>query len=205
MGETIERDSKSATYRHMQETLSEAGFRMTGSRKALLRLLAETREPLSVQELVEKANATPAAERRRQRRVELAERRGQPSSASGGESAAEVSGEGINVVTVYRLVNLLVEMGLLRRIEFGQGYFRYERAESQDTADHHHHLVCENCGRIEDFHGCADLAPLTERVATESGFSIARHQLELYGTCAACQAPPAPPASKRQARAAAHG
>ena len=200
MPEVMERESKSATYRYFQETLSAAGFRMTGSRKALLRLLAETHEPLSVQELVEKANATPAAERRRQRRAEL---RGQ-SSAPRESTAAEVSGEGINVVTVYRLVNLLVEMGLLRRIEFGQGYFRYERAESQD-ADHRHHLVCENCGRIEDFHGCADLAPLTARVASESGFNIARHQLELYGTCAACQTPTAAPAAaKRYPRAAAH-
>ena len=189
--ETPEKESKSFAYRQLQETLSAAGFRMTTSRKALLRLLADAGEPLSVQEIVEKANATPAAERRRLRHAELRARStGKSTSLSADEAAPDNGGDGINVVTVYRLVNLLVEMGLFRRIEFGQGYYRYERAESQDGAEHRHHLVCEACGRIEDFHGCADLVPLTARVSQESGFKIQRHQLELYGTCAACQTAP---------------
>lgn len=180
-----ESEQQATVYKQFLEQLSDAGYRLTTSRRALLRLLASARQPLSVQEIAEGVNATAAAERRRLRRAEV--RGSQPAEA----------GDGINVVTVYRLVNLMVEMRLLRRVEFGQGYYRYERADAQDSIDHHHHLVCENCGRIEDFQGCADLAPLTDRVESEAGFKIQRHQLELYGTCSTCQRPgfnEAPPA-----------
>jgi Fur family ferric uptake transcriptional regulator len=78
-------------------------------------------------------------------------------------------------------------LGLARRVEFGQGYYRYERAEPED-GPHHHHLVCQRCGKIEDFLGC-DVAALASRLEAESGFKVERHQLELYGTCPGCQAP----------------
>jgi len=94
--------------------------------------------------------------------------------------------EDINLVTVYRFANLLVELGLARRVEFGQGYYRYEREEPQD-GPHHHHLVCQTCGKVEDFQGCDIAATLTARLEAESGFKVKRHQLEMYGTCPSCQ------------------
>ena len=100
------------------------------------------------------------------------------------------SEEEINLVTVYRFANLLVELGLVRRVEFGQGYYRYEREESQE-GPHHHHIVCRQCSRIEDFHGC-DLHDLTARLEGDTGFKIERHQLELYGVCPQCLENPAP-------------
>lgn len=93
--------------------------------------------------------------------------------------------EPVNLVTVYRFVNLLVERGIARKVEFGQGYFRYEPAEAQD-GPHHHHIVCDDCGRITDFHDCG-LGTLIDRLEAESGFRIARHQLELYGSCPECR------------------
>lgn len=143
----------------MLAELKDQGYRVTGPRRALLRLLAATREPLSVQEM--HAAVNPDAE------------------------DDEEPEEEINLVTVYRFVNLLVELGLVRRVEFGQGYYRYEREESQD-GPHHHHLVCQKCGKIEDFHGC-DIASLAARLESESGFRVERHQLEMYGTCPDCQ------------------
>ena len=172
-----ETDAGGTKYMLLQQRLAGAGYRMTGSRRALLRLVVGMKKPMSVPEIVEAVNATPAAERRRTRHAEL----------RGDQATTAPTGDGINVVTVYRLVNLLVAMEILRRVEFGQGYYRYELAESQAGSDHHHHLVCDRCGTIEDFVGCADLAPLTDRIASESGFTIQRHQLELYGTCASCQ------------------
>ena len=91
----------------------------------------------------------------------------------------------VNLVTVYRFANLLADKGLASRVEFGQGYYRYERAEAQ-SGPHHHHLICERCGRVEDFHGC-DVASLATRLENESGFQISRHQLEMFGTCPACR------------------
>lgn len=144
---------------------------MTGPRRALLYLLARSREPLSIQEMHSAVNAPLS---------------GTTAAAEGAEGAEEE--DAVNVVTVYRFANLLVDLGLARRVEFGQGYYRYEREEPQD-GPHHHHLVCQRCGKVEDFHGC-DLARLTARLEAESGFKVERHQLELYGTCSACQRGP---------------
>lgn len=147
-----------ADYETLLGALRDAGCRITAPRRALLELMTETEQPLSVPEMHTEVN----------RRL-------------GGPAGDEV----VNLVTVYRFANLLVELGLARRVELGQGYARYERAERQD-GPHHHHLVCERCGKIEDFHGC-DVATLAARLESESGYKIARHQLELYGTCPACQ------------------
>jgi len=159
-------------YTRLLTGLKEAGYRVTGPRRALLRLLATTREPLSIQEMHAAVNAA----------ARIAE----------GADADELDDEEINLVTVYRFANLLVELGLARRVEFGQGYYRYEREESQ-TGPHHHHIVCQKCGKVEDFHGC-DIAAMVERLERESGFRIERHQLELYGACPVCKTNTAPAA-----------
>ncbi len=153
-------------YQRLLGALKTAGFRVTAPRRALLRVLSQTREPLSVPELFEAVNVFAAA--------------------------APPGDEPVNLVTVYRFANLLVDLKLARRVEFGQGYYRYEREEPQ-TGPHHHHLVCERCGRVEDFHGC-DVADLAARLESESGFAIARHQLEMYGTCPDCRSAADPPA-----------
>ena len=155
-----------AEYQRLVGALKEGGYRVTGPRRALLRLLADTQEPLSIQEMCRQVNA-----------------------AENAGAAAARPAETINLVTVYRFANLLVDLGLARRVEFGQGYYRYEREEPQE-GPHHHHLVCRRCGRVEDFHGC-DIGDLASRLEAESGFKVERHQLELYGTCPACQTYPA--------------
>ncbi len=154
--------ARNAEYNRMLATLKDKGYRVTGPRRALLRLLATSSAPLSVQEMHASVNPEP--------------------------EDGEEPEEEINLVTVYRFVNLLVDEGIARRVEFGQGYYRYEREENQD-GPHHHHLVCQKCGKIEDFHGC-DVASLAARLEEESGFKIERHQLELYGTCPTCQVVP---------------
>lgn len=159
MGSGRERpDTARSDAQRLLDALREAGCRITAPRRALVDLLVSTSAPLSVPELHAQVNHRLGA-------------------AAGDEL--------VNLVTVYRFANLLVDLHLARRVELGQGYARYEREETQD-GPHHHHLVCERCGRIEDFHGC-DVARLAERLESESGFKIARHQLELYGTCPTCQ------------------
>ena len=158
----------------MLAALKAGGYRVTAPRRALVRLLVDTQEPLSVQEMCQQVNV---AQRLRSS--------GEEETEDSRNDAA--SAEAINLVTVYRFANLLVEMGLARRVEFGQGYSRYEREEPQE-GPHHHHLVCQRCGKVEDFHGC-DIGGLTSRLEAESGFKVERHQLELYGTCPICQEP----------------
>ncbi len=163
---------RTAEYQRLLNALKEGGYRVTEPRRALLRLLARSREPLSVQEMCQAVNATQETSRC---------------------SESDSSDDSVNLVTVYRFVGLLVELGLVRRVEFGQGYYRYEREEPQE-GPHHHHLVCQRCGRVEDFHGC-DISTLKLRLEAESGFTVERHQLELYGTCPSCQEPGGAPRS----------
>ena len=85
----------------------------------------------------------------------------------------------VGMVTVYRTLDLLSELGLVRRLDLGGGP-RYELAE-----DHHHHLICEDCGSVTEFEQCPlDLRRLP-RVG--GGFEVRAHSLEVYGTCSDCR------------------
>ena len=86
---------------------------------------------------------------------------------------------GVGLVTVYRTLDLLSGLGLVRRLDLGDGP-RYELAE-----DHHHHLICEDCGSVSEFEQCPlNLARLP---GIGEGFEVRSHSLEVYGTCAACK------------------
>jgi Fe2+ or Zn2+ uptake regulation protein len=89
----------------------------------------------------------------------------------------ETGGHRVNLCSVYRTVNLLHGLRLLRRIQLGDGPHRYELAD--DFREHHHHFVCEACGRIEDVRRC----PLE---GTDLGAGVRSHHLELFGVCRGC-------------------
>ncbi len=93
----------------------------------------------------------------------------------------------IGLATVYRTLDLLSELDVLRKIEFGDGRTRYELREQ---AHHHHHLICTACGKVEEF-GEDLLEALEEQVARQSGFRVTDHQVKFYGLCRACQEAPA--------------
>ena|SRR4028119_2509557 len=84
----------------------------------------------------------------------------------------------VGLVTVYRTLDLLSELGIVRRLDLGDGA-RYELAE-----DHHHHMICESCGYISEFDRCP-LDP--EMLTTEEGFEVRSHSVEVYGRCASCR------------------
>ncbi len=86
---------------------------------------------------------------------------------------------GVGLVTVYRTLDLFSGLGMVRRLDLGDGP-RYELAE-----DHHHHLICEGCGSVAEFEQCPlDPARLSQ---VWSDFEIRAHSLEVYGTCADCR------------------
>ena len=85
----------------------------------------------------------------------------------------------VGMVTVYRTLDLLSGLGLVRRLDLGDGS-RYELAE-----DHHHHLICEGCGGITEFAQCPlDLQGLPD---VGGDFEVRAHSLEVYGTCPDCR------------------
>jgi Fe2+ or Zn2+ uptake regulation protein len=88
----------------------------------------------------------------------------------------------IGLTTVYRTLDLLVELGAIRRIHLPEGCHSYASA----ARAHEHHLVCTTCGRAESFADC-DLDPLMDNLRARTGFAIEVHMLELMGICPDCQ------------------
>ncbi len=88
----------------------------------------------------------------------------------------------IGLVTVYRTLELLSRLGLVCELHAGGDCPTYTAA----NPEHHHHLICSDCGRVVDFTG-HNLEPLEKRLTLESGFKIQDHVLEFMGVCADCQ------------------
>jgi Fur family transcriptional regulator, ferric uptake regulator len=88
----------------------------------------------------------------------------------------------IGLVTVYRTVELLSQLGFIRRVHAEDGCHCY----AMIGRGHRHLLTCSGCGRVVEFEGC-DLSELYHRLGEETGFSISEHMLELTGTCPDCQ------------------
>ena len=93
-------------------------------------------------------------------------------------------GARVGIASVYRAVEGLVEAGLAQRIDLGDGIARFERADPK--GDHHHHLVCDDCGKVEAFKDAGLEADL-ERVAGARGYAIAAHDVVVRGACEACR------------------
>jgi Fur family ferric uptake transcriptional regulator len=93
-------------------------------------------------------------------------------------------GGGVGIASVYRVLDLLTEKQLVQKIDLGDGRARYERVELAD--EHHHHLVCDECGRVEPF-ADEDLETALRRVERETGFAIASHDVLLRGACDDCR------------------
>ena len=82
----------------------------------------------------------------------------------------------ISLATVYRTVKLFEEVGILDRLEFGDGRARYEDAER----DHHDHLIDLTTGEVIEFLD-PDIEALQEKIAEKYGYKLKGHRLELYG------------------------
>ena len=89
----------------------------------------------------------------------------------------------LGLVTVYRTVSLLAELGYLRRVHLEDRCVGYVRSELV----HGHHLLCRTCHQAVEFPGTEDLTPLVERISQDTGFQIEHHLLELVGLCPSCQ------------------
>jgi Fur family transcriptional regulator, ferric uptake regulator len=131
--------------------LRRDGQRYTGNRRELVRLLADTPDPLTIPEILDL-------------RTDLA-------SSS-----------------VYRNLAVLERAGVVRRIVTSDEWARYELAE--EFTEHHHHLICSQCGVVRDF----TVSPALERsidkalesIAEAAGFRVEHHTLDLVGLCIAC-------------------
>lgn len=89
----------------------------------------------------------------------------------------------IGVATVYRVINLLAEHKLICRVISGDNSQSYLMRR---PLEHHHHLVCSQCGQAVDFTNC-DLSELEQQLSRDTGYNIEGHILEIYGRCPDCR------------------
>lgn len=91
----------------------------------------------------------------------------------------------IGLATVYRTLELLSELSIIHKINFGDGVTRYE-FRSEDEEHHHHHLYCLNCGAVNEIE--EDLLDnIEKKIELEFSFKIVDHRLTFHGICKNCQ------------------
>jgi len=104
-------------------------------------------------------------------------------SAEGVYKALIEMGEDVGLATVYRVLTQFEAAGLVSKLNFEGGYSVFELSQGE----HHDHLVCVKCGRVEEF-----VDPLIEKqqkmIAEKAKFKMTDHALNIYGICPDCQA-----------------
>lgn len=91
------------------------------------------------------------------------------------------------LATVYRNVELLNSLGILTRIDFGDGRTRYELSSADPQIHQHHHLICLKCKKVIEFE--EDLLDDLEKfIAEKSSFQIVNHEVKFFGYCKDCRA-----------------
>jgi Fur family ferric uptake transcriptional regulator len=142
-----------------EATLAAAGHRRGGARRALLELLDGQECALTAQEIEDALRA-----------------RGDGSGTGRG-------GRVVSRASVYRILDELEGLGLVQRVETGQAMVRYERV--CEHAEHHHHLVCDECGVVMPFSDAGlerAIKTLSERVP----LAVSEHEIVLHGSCRDC-------------------
>ena len=90
----------------------------------------------------------------------------------------------ISRATVYRTLQWMVTAGIARKVDFGEGRFRFEHSYRHPR---HYHLICKTCNRSFEFLS-SDIESLVEEVAAARNFTARQSVVQIYGTCEACQA-----------------
>jgi Fur family ferric uptake transcriptional regulator len=94
-------------------------------------------------------------------------------------------GRSVGIASVYRVLDLLTERGLVQRIDVGAGMARFEPLYR--SGEHHHHLVCDRCGEVTSFED-RDLERAIQRLAKRVDYAVGAHDVTLRGECPACRA-----------------
>lgn len=103
---------------------------------------------------------------------------GRPLSVEEAHALAQQALPRLGIATVYRAASALESDGWLKKVELPGEPVRYELAD----LDHHHHFHCTACKRVFDIEGCG----LDHDAHVPAGFTVAHHEVILYGTCPAC-------------------
>ena len=99
------------------------------------------------------------------------------------DAQLRATNQAIGRASVYRTLEQLEELKLVQRLEMGRGMASYERIEP--SGEHHHHVVCESCGRVEPFED-PGLERAIGRLQDRVGFEVSEHEVVLRGRCPRC-------------------
>ena len=91
------------------------------------------------------------------------------------------SRRGPGLATIYRTLQALTDAGLARAFPAHEGELAYKLCEPE----HHHHLICERCGRVEEIPSC-EMEGWASKIARKRGFRVTSHQADIYGLCKGC-------------------
>jgi Fur family ferric uptake transcriptional regulator len=94
------------------------------------------------------------------------------------------AGGDAGIASIYRALDLLHEMGLVQRVEFGEGGARFEPIVP--GGEHHHHAICDRCGRVTPFED-ERLEKQLEQLAGNLKHSMRGHDLVIHGECSRCR------------------
>ena len=137
----------------LTDLLRRKGLRMTTNRRNLLRALLEARVPQSLEQL-------------------------QTAAAS-----YHPAGEPPDFATVFRMMALLEELKLARKVNLGRASSHYELT---DGRHHRDHLVCTDCGLVTPLEDACPVEKLERQIARKHGFTQVTHSLEFFGLCGEC-------------------
>ena len=90
----------------------------------------------------------------------------------------------VGIASVYRVLEVLSELRLVQRVDVGDGIARFEPASP--GGDHHHHVVCGDCGKVEPFSDPSLESAIT-RASKRLGYSVDAHEVVLRGECDDCR------------------
>ena len=129
--------------------LQANGYRLTGSRRTVVEVMASSSRALSPLQVYDLARAQYA---------------------------------GLGLVTVYRTLEKLEELGLIQRVHQPQGCQAFIAAFN----GHQHLILCSRCGKVEFFSG-DNLEPFFQQIGENTDFLVQDHWLQLFGLCADCR------------------
>ena len=114
--------------------------------------------------------------------IQALARAARPLSIADLHGCARSSAADLGLVTVYRTLELLTGLGLVRPVHLYDNCHGYAIA----TPGHTHHVICRRCHCVTEIEGC-DLTAFLAQVAAQTGFQITDHWLEVEGLCPACR------------------
>ena len=129
--------------------MTQNGYRLTGSRRTVVEIIANSTRALSPLELYDLARAMHV---------------------------------GLGLVTVYRTLEKLEELGLIQRVHQPQGCQAFIAA----FTGHQHLILCSRCGKVVFFAG-DNLDPLFQAIGHQTGYLVKEHWLQLFGLCQDCK------------------